>query len=465
MCVGRTGPMRPGTTIKKGNWVPLLMPRLYSARDGEGTSSLLENLAGLSVTQTPAAATIRYDLRRFSREVTLSSSRGWQFFMHPGPTNIPQRVLQAMAQPAVDFTGADFVALRDACLGRLRRILKTERAAVVAYAASGNGAWEASIANLFSPGERVLVCESGYFSRNWAATAAAFGLEVEILPTPERAAVDVQALGARLAGDRGHAIRAVLLVHNETSTGVRHPVAEARTAIDAARHPALFLVDTISSLASYDFRMDEWGIDLAVGGAQKGLMLPPGLSFTAANEKALAAAQAARCPRRYFDWRNMVKDGRQAAFVGTAPMHFFYGLQAALDMLEEEGLENVFARHRRLAEATRACVDAWAAGGGPQVFPLERAFASDSLTAVLMPPGHDADRVRNLAEARYGVALGRGLTTLQGRVFRIGHMGALNEPMLLGALAAIELALRDAGVPFGRGGIEAAQATLAAETR
>jgi len=309
----------------------------------------------------------------------------------------------------------------------------------------------------------VLVCESGYFSRNWAATAASFGLDVEILPTPERDAVDVRSLGARLERDARHEIKAVLLVHNETSTGIRHPVAEARAAIDAAGHPALFLVDTISSLASYDFRMDEWKVDLVVGGAQKGLMLPPGMSFTAANAKALAAAQTARSPRRYFDWRNMVKDGRQAAFVGTAPMHFFYGLEAALAMLEEEGLENVFARHRRLAQATRACVDAWAAGGGPEVFPRQREFASDSLTAVLMPAGHDADRVRELAEARYGVALGRGLATLQGRVFRIGHMGDLNEPMLLGALAGIELALRDAGVPFGRGGIEAAQASLAAQ--
>lgn len=392
----------------------------------------------------------------------MSIQRGWQFFMHPGPTNIPRRVLQAMARPALDFTGSEFVTLRDACLERLKRILKTERAVVVSYAASGNGAWEASIANLFSPGERVLVCESGYFSRNWAATAEAFGLAVEILPTPEREAVDVELLRERLARDTAHAIKAVLLVHNETSTGMRHPAAEARAAIDAAGHPALYLVDTISSLASYDFRMDEWKVDLAVGGGQKGLMLPPGLSFTAANDKALAAAQAARSPRRYFDWRNMVKDGRQASFVGTAPMHFFFGLQVALDMLEEEGLENVFARHRRLAQATRACVDAWAAGGGPEVFARERATASDSLTAVLMPAGHDADRVRHIAEARYGVALGRGLTTLQGRVFRIGHMGALNEPMLLGALAAIELALRDAGVPYGRGGLEAAQVALAA---
>ena len=391
----------------------------------------------------------------------MSVARGWQYFMHPGPTNIPHCVLQAMARPAIDFTGADFVALRDACLEKLKQILKTERAIVVAYAASGNGAWEASIANLFSPGDRVLVCESGYFSRNWAATAAAFGAEVEILPTSERNAVDPDALAERLARDTAHAIKAVMLVHNETSTGIRHPVAEARAAIDRVGHPALYLVDTISSLASYDFRMDEWKIDLAVGGAQKGLMLPPGMSFTAANDKAWAAAQAAHNPRRYFDWRNMVKDGRQAAFVGTAPIHYFYGLEAALTMLEEEGLDEVFARHRRLAEATRACVDAWAAGGGPEVFALQRAFASNSLTAVLMPQGHDADRVRHIAETRYGVALGRGLAALQGRVFRIGHMGDLNEPMLIGALAGVELALRDAGVPFGRGGLEAAIGTLA----
>ncbi|MEK6245924.1 MAG: aminotransferase class V-fold PLP-dependent enzyme [Pseudomonadota bacterium] len=392
----------------------------------------------------------------------MSVARGWQFFMHPGPTNIPRRVLQAMARPAVDFTGPEFVALRDRSLERLKGVLKTRQGFVIAYAASGHGAWDASIANLFSPGDKVLVCQAGYFSENWAATARQYGLEVEVVATPERRAVDPNAVAERLAADKAHAIKAVLIVQNETATGMRHPVAEVRAAINRARHPALYLVDTISSLASFDFRMDEWGVDLAVGGSQKGLMLPPGFSFTAINTRAWEASLTARSPRRYWDWRTMVEGGRQLRFCGTAPIPFFYGLEAALDMIEEEGLENVFARHRRLAQATRACVRAWAQGGGPEIYALDADAASDSLTAVLTPPGHDADRVRALAAERYGVALGRGLGALQGRVFRIGHMGDLNEPMLLGALGAIELALAEAGMPHARGGIEAAMDALRA---
>ncbi len=390
----------------------------------------------------------------------MSVTRGWQFFMHPGPTNIPQRVLQAMARPAIDFTGPEFIALRDACLERLKAVLKTREGFVIAYACSGHGAWDATIANLFSPGDKVLVCQSGFFSEGWAKTATQYGLQVEVLPTPERRAVDPAALEERLARDRDGEIKAVLLVHNETSTGMRHPVAEARAAIDGARHRALYLVDTISSLASYDFRMDEWGVDLVVGGSQKGLMLPPGMAFTAINDKAWEAAQHARATRRYWDWRGMVENRRQVRFCGTAPIHWFYGLEAALDMIEEEGLENVFTRHRRLAQATRACVRAWSASGGPELFPLDPEAASDSLTAVLMPSGHDADRVRAIAEARHSVALGRGLATLQGRVFRIGHMGDLNATTLLGALAGIELALAEAGVPHAPGGVDAAMRAL-----
>jgi alanine-glyoxylate transaminase/serine-glyoxylate transaminase/serine-pyruvate transaminase len=243
---------------------------------------------------------------------------------------------------------------------------------------------------------------------------------------------------------------------------MRHPVAEVRSVMNRLGHPALYCVDTISSLASYDFRMDEWGVDLVIGGSQKGLMLPPGMAFTAINARAWEAAQSARCPRRYWDWRPMVADGRQVAFCGTPPMVHFFGLEAALDMIEEEGLENIFARHRRLADATRACVRHWGQKGGVEIWSLDAEAASDSLTAVLMPAGHDADRVRTIAEERYGVALGRGLAALQGRVFRIGHMGELNEPMLLGALGAIELALADAGVPHQRGGVAAAMDALRA---
>jgi alanine-glyoxylate transaminase/serine-glyoxylate transaminase/serine-pyruvate transaminase len=389
-------------------------------------------------------------------------ARGWQFFMHPGPTNIPHRVLQAMARPAVDFTGQEFVALRDRSLERLKAVLKTRQGFVITYAASGNGAWDASIANLFSPGEKVLVPQTGFFADRWANTARAYGLEVESVAVPERRAVDPEAVAKHLAADTKGTIKAVMLIQNETATGIRHPVAEVRAAMNRLGHPALYLVDTISSLASYDFRMDEWGVDLVIGGSQKGLMLPPGMAFTAINARAWEVAQSARNPRRYWDWRPMVENGRQVAFCGTAPIAHFYGLEAALDMIEEEGLENVFVRHHRLANATRACVRHWGKGGGIEIYSLDADAASDSLTAVLMPAGHDADRVREIALERYGVALGRGLAALQGRVFRIGHMGDLNEPMLLGTLAAIELALADAGVPHARAGVDAAMDALRA---
>lgn len=392
----------------------------------------------------------------------MSVARGWQFFMHPGPTNIPHRVLQAMQRPAVDFTAPEFVALRDRSLERLKAVLKTKQGFAIAYAASGNGAWDASIANLFSPGDKVLVPQTGFFADRWSNTARAYGLEVEPVATPERRPVDPEAVARHLAADARGAIKAVMLIQNETATGIRHPVAEVRAAMNRLGHPALYLVDTISSLASYDFRMDEWGVDLVIGGSQKGLMLPPGMAFTAINARAWEASQSARNPRRYWDWRPMVESGRQVAFCGTPPISHFFGLEAALDMIEEEGLENVFARHRRLANATRACVRHWGQGGGIEIYSLDAEAASDSLTAVLMPAGHDADLVRTIASERYGVALGRGLTTLQGRVFRIGHMGDLNEPMLLGALAAIELALAEAGVPHARGGIEAAMDALRA---
>jgi alanine-glyoxylate transaminase/serine-glyoxylate transaminase/serine-pyruvate transaminase len=389
-------------------------------------------------------------------------ARGWQFFMHPGPTNIPLRVLHAMAKPAVDFTGPEFVALRDRSLERLKGVLKTQKGFVIAYAASGHGAWDASIANLFSPGDKVLVCQAGYFSENWSVTARQYGVEVDAVSAADRRCVDPNAVYERLAADKGHQIKAVLIAQNETATGTRHPVAEVRAAINRAKHPALYLVDTISSLASYDFRMDEWGVDLVIGGSQKGLMLPPGMSFTAINARAWEASLKAKSPRRYWDWRTMVEGDKQLRFCGTAPIAFFYGLEESLDMIEEEGLENVFARHRRLAQATRACVKHWGQGGGPEIYPLDAEGYSDSLTAVLCPPGHDADKVRAIASDLYGVALGRGLAALQGKVFRIGHMGDLNEPMLLGALGGIELALADAGIPHARGGVQAAMDALRA---
>jgi len=392
----------------------------------------------------------------------MDTPRGLQFFMHPGPTNIPERVRQAMARPAVDFTAPYFCELRDRCLERMKGVLKTKKGFVIVYAASGNGAWDASIANVFSPGDKVLVPTTGFFTDRWANTARAYGLQVELVETPERRAIDPEAIARHLAADRKHDIKAVLVVQNETATGMRHPVAEIRKAIDRTNHPALYMVDTISSLASYDFRMDEWGVDLVIGGSQKGLMLPPGMSFTAINDRTWQAAQVAKNPRKYWDWRPMIDNRRQVHFCGTPPITHFYGLEVSLDMIEEEGLENVFARHRRLADATRACVRAWGKGGGPEIWSLDPEAASDSLTAVLVPQGHDADRVRAIANDKYSVALGRGLGALQGRVFRIGHMGDLNEPMLLGSLAAIELALAEAGVPHARGGVDAAMDSLRA---
>ena len=390
----------------------------------------------------------------------MTVARGFQFFMHPGPTNIPERVRQAMARPAVDFTGPEFVALRDRCLERMKGILKTRKGFMIVYAASGNGAWDASIANVFSPGDKVLVPTTGFFTDRWANTARAYGLEVELVETPDRRAVDPAAIERQLAADETHEIKAVLIVQNETATGMRHPVAEIRAAMNRVKHPALYMVDTISSLASYDFRMDEWGVDLVIGGSQKGLMLPPGRSFTAINDRVWQAAQVAKNVRKYWDWRPMIENGRQVQFCGTPPITHFYGWDVSLDMIEEEGLENVFARHRRLAEATRACVRAWGKGGGPEIWALDPEAASDSVTAVLVPQGHDADRVRTIANDKYSVALGRGLGALQGKIFRIGHMGDLNEPMLLGALAAIELAFAEAGVPHGKGGVQAAMDSL-----
>ena len=386
--------------------------------------------------------------------------RGRQFFNNPGPTNIPDRILRAMDRPALDFMGAEFRAIAEECYEGLRRIFKTEQAIIV-YAANGHGAWEAAVVNVFSPGEHVLVLESGWFTQSWAKLAEELGLKVETLPGDRRLGVDPAAVEARLKEDKSHAIKGVLLVHNETSTGVANRCAEIRRAIDAARHPALFLVDVISSLGSIDFRMDEWQADVVVGGSQKGLMLPPGMGFTGVSAKAMKAAQAAKLPRIYWDWRRLMTGNRQTSFNGTAPVHLFYGLQEAVRMIAEEGLDTLFARHHRLAEATRRALRAWRQNDGPELFAADPRVQSDSISAVLVPHGHDAEKVRQIALDRFNVSLGGGLGDLDGRVFRIGHMGDLNEPMLLGALAAVEMALDLAGVPHGKGGVDAAMAYLA----
>jgi alanine-glyoxylate transaminase / serine-glyoxylate transaminase / serine-pyruvate transaminase len=392
----------------------------------------------------------------------MAVSRGYHFFVNPGPTNIPDRVLRAMDRGAIDFNGAQFRAIAEECVAGLKRVFKTDQT-ILSYAASGHGAWEAALVNLFSPGDKVLVVESGYFSLNWGMRGEAFGLEVETLANDWRTAADPAKLESRLREDREHAIRAVLVVHNETSTGVVNDVAQLRRAIDSARHPALFLVDTISSLASMDFRMDEWGVDVTVAGSQKGLMLPTGMAFTGVSARAIAAAAEAKLPRVYWDWRRLLGTSAQAHWNGTVPVHFFFGLQEALRMLEEEGLDNVFARHHRLAEATRRAVRAWRQNDGPEIFAVDPRAQSDSITAVQLPEGYDADKVRQIALDKFNVSLGGGLDRLRGHVLRIGHLGDLNEPMILGAIGAVEMALELTGVPHGRGGVQAAMDYLVAE--
>ncbi len=314
----------------------------------------------------------------------MAVSRGYHFFINPGPTNIPDRVLRAMDRGAIDFNGAQFRAIAEECVAGLKRVFKTDQT-VLSYAASGHGAWEAALVNLFSPGDKVLVVESGYFSLNWGMRGEAFGLEVETLANDWRTAADPARLESRLREDREHAIKAVLVVHNETSTGVVNDIDQLRRAIDSARHPALFLVDTISSLASMDFRMDEWGVDVTVAGSQKGLMLPTGMAFTGVSARAIAAAAEAKLPRVYWDWRRLLGTSAQAHWNGTVPVHFFFGLQEALRMLEEEGLDNVFARHHRLAEAARRAVRAWRQNDGPEIFASDPRAQSDSITAVQVP--------------------------------------------------------------------------------
>jgi alanine-glyoxylate transaminase/serine-glyoxylate transaminase/serine-pyruvate transaminase len=385
--------------------------------------------------------------------------RGRQFFANPGPTNIPDSVLRALAHPAVDYMDAGFNDIYNACFEGLKRVLKT-RQHLVLYAATGHGAWEASLVNLLSPGDAVLVIETGHFSDSWAKMAEGLGLVVQTVAADWRRGVDLAVVRAALAADTARAIKAVCAVHNETATGLFLPIPQVRAALDATGHPALLLVDTVSSLGCLDFRMDEWGVDAAVGGSQKGLMLPTGMSFTGVSEKALAAHQGARLQKFYLDWSQVIHRPHRS-FIGTVPTSFFYGLRESLRRIEEEGLDEVLARHTRLAETVRRCVRVWSANNGPQLYCLSPTRLSDSVTAVLMPDGHDAEAVRRVCLENFNVSLGGGLARLSGLVFRIGHMGDLNEPMVLGTLAAVEMALRITGVPHGAGGVDAAMEFLA----
>ncbi len=378
---------------------------------------------------------------------------GRHFLQIPGPTNVPDRVLRAIDFPTVDHRGPEFGELGKRCIAGMKRVFKSTRGEVVIYPASGTGAWEAALVNTLSPGERVLMYETGHFATLWQKMAARLGLEVELISGDWRRGVDPEAIEKRLRGDAGKAIKAVCVVHNETSTGVASRIAELRKAIDAANHPALFMVDTISSLASIDYRHDEWSVDVTVAGSQKGLMLPPGLSFNCISPKALAASKSARLARSYFAWDEMVANGKNGYFPYTPATNLLYGLDVALKMLlDEEGLDAVFARHQRHAEATRRAVRAW----GLEVFALDPREYSASLTGVLMPAGHDADRVRKVILDAFDLSLGTGLTKLGGKMFRIGHLGDFNDLMLMGTLAGVEMGLALAGVALKKEGVQAA---------
>jgi len=382
---------------------------------------------------------------------------GRHFLQIPGPTNVPDRVLRAMAQPTIDHRGPEFGELGRELLRDVRAVFKTTQPVVI-YPASGTGAWEAALVNTLSPGDTVLMAETGQFAALWEQMAKRLGLETELLPTDWRHGADPSAIEDRLRKDTRQAIKAVCVVHNETSTGVVSRIPAVRKAIDSAGHSALLLVDTISSLASIDYRMDEWGVDVTVAGSQKGLMLPPGLSFNAISEKALAASKTATLPRSFWGWDDILKANKTGYFPYTPATNLLYGLREALAMLAEEGLANVFARHQRHGEATRRAVRAW----GLEVLCLEPAEYSGSLTAVLMPAGHDADALRAKILAAFDMSLGTGLGRLAGKVFRIGHLGHFNDLTLAGTLAGVEMGLALAKVPHEPGGVQVALDYLAA---
>jgi alanine-glyoxylate transaminase / serine-glyoxylate transaminase / serine-pyruvate transaminase len=376
---------------------------------------------------------------------------GRHFLQIPGPTNVPDRVLRAISRPTIDHRGPEFATLAGELLEDVRPVFGTA-GNVVVYPSSGTGAWEAALVNTLSPGDRVLCFETGHFSTLWADLAAAFGLDVAVLPGDWRRGAQPEALAAELADDPEHSIKAVMLVHNETSTGVTSRVGDVRQALDAASHPSLLLVDAISSLGSIDYRHDEWGVDVTVACSQKGLMLPPGLGFNAISGKALAASAAASLPRFYWDWRPIIAANVKGAWPYTPATNLLYGLREALRMLAEEGLPAVFARHLRHAEATRRAVRAW----GLEVLCTDDREYSPVLTAVLLPEGYDADAVRRLILDDFDVSLGGGLAKLTSRIFRIGHLGHFNDAALIGTLGSIELGLVRANVPINRGGLDAA---------
>ncbi|PPR19353.1 MAG: Soluble hydrogenase 42 kDa subunit [Alphaproteobacteria bacterium MarineAlpha10_Bin3] len=387
----------------------------------------------------------------------MSRRSGRHFLQIPGPTNVPDRILRAIDSPTIDHRGPDFAAMARGVLADIRTIFKTKNPVII-YTASGTGAWEAALVNTMSPGDRVLMYETGQFSILWRNLAVKLGLEPVFMPGDWRHGADAAAIEARLAEDKGHTIKAVCVVHNDTSTGITSNVAAVRRAMDAAGHPALLMADVISSLGSIDYRHDEWQVDVTVGGSQKGLMLPPGLSFNAVSDKALAAAKSAGMARSYWDWAAMIAANENGVFPYTPGTNLLFGLRAAIDMLHEEGLAAVFARHDRHAEATRRAVRAW----GLEVVCQNADEYSSALTAVMLPAGNDADSFRKIVLERFDMSLGNGLGKIAGKVFRIGHLGDFNDLMLAGTLCGVEMGLGLAGIPHRTGGVAAAMDYLMA---
>jgi alanine-glyoxylate transaminase/serine-glyoxylate transaminase/serine-pyruvate transaminase len=376
---------------------------------------------------------------------------GKHFLQIPGPTNVPDRVLRAMDYPTIDHRGPEFAEIAKRVLDKIKLIFKTSEPVII-YPGSGTGAWEAAIVNTLNEGDKVLMFETGEFSTKWWDIAEKLKLKGDFVEGDWRTGADPEIVEKKLKEDTNKEIKAVFVVHNETSTGVASRIGEIRKAMDNANHPALLMVDTISSLASIDYKHEEWKVDVTVGGSQKGLLLPPGLSFNAISSKALEAYKNSKLPKSYWDWKPMLDNNKNGFFPYTPATNLFYGLDEAINMLLEEGLENVFARHKRHAEATRLAVKAW----GLEILCKNPEEYSNSLTAVMMPDGHDADALRKVILDNYNMSLGMGLNKVKGKVFRIGHLGDFNDLMLSGTLAGVEMGLAKAGVPFKKGGILAA---------
>ena len=387
----------------------------------------------------------------------MPNQSGRHFLQIPGPTNVPERVLRAMAKPTIDHRGPEFKALAETCFAGCRRVFKTKNPVII-FASSGTGAWEAGLVNTLSPGDKVLMFETGHFATVWKNMALRLGLEVDFVPGDWRHGVDPDVVEAKLAEDRGHSIKSVNVVHNETSTGCLSRIAEIRKAIDRTGHPALFMVDTISSLGSVDFRHDEWAVDVTVGCSQKGLMLPPGLGFNAVSDKALAVSKKARLPKSYWSWEEQLASNKTGFFPSSPATNLLYGLRESLSILEEEGLEEVYARHRRHGEATRRALKVW----GLENLCLNPAEYSPILTTVLMPGEKGADAYRKEVLEKFNMSLGSGLGLLKDRVFRIGHLGDFNDLSLIGTLGGVEMGFALANIPHRKGGVQAAMDYLTA---